>query len=43
MEGERFVGAVLERRDESDWTGARAVLDAVNRRLAQLAGRSGRV
>jgi len=43
MEGERFVGAVLERRDQSDWTGARAVLDAVNRRLVQLAGRSGRV
>lgn len=43
MEGERFVGAVLERRDRPDWTGARAVLDAVNRRLVQLAGRSGRV
>jgi len=43
MEGERFVGAVLERRDQPDWTGARAVLDAVNRRLVQLAGRSGRV
>ena len=42
MEGERFVGAVLERRDQPDWTGARAVLDAVNRRLVQLAGRSGR-
>ncbi|HEX6208395.1 MAG TPA: hypothetical protein VF058_08575 [Actinomycetota bacterium] len=43
MEGERYVGAVLERRDRPDWTGARAVLDAVNRRLVQVAGRSGRI
>lgn len=43
MEGERYVGAVLERKDRPDWTGARAVLDAVNRRLVQFAGRSGRV
>jgi hypothetical protein len=43
LEGERFVGAVMERPEESDWTGARAILDAVNRRLVQVAGRSGRV
>ncbi|HEX6263060.1 MAG TPA: hypothetical protein VF097_09460 [Actinomycetota bacterium] len=43
MEGQRYVGAVLERHDRPDWTGARAVLDAVNRRLVQVAGRSGRI
>ena len=43
LEGERFVGAVMERPEERDWTGARAILDAVNRRLVQVAGRSGRV
>lgn len=43
LEGQRYVGAVLESADRPDWTGARAVLDAVNRRLVQLAGRSGRV
>lgn len=43
MEGIRYVGAVVERQDQRDWTGARAVLDAVNRRLTQVAGRSGRV
>lgn len=43
LEGERLVGAVVERADLRDWSGARAVLDAVNRRLVQVAGRSGRI
>ena len=43
LEGQRLVGAVLRRQDDPDLTGARAVLDAVNRRLTQIAGRSGRI
>lgn len=43
MEGEYFIGAVVEPTDQPGWAGARAVLDAVNRRLTQIAGRSGRI
>lgn len=43
LEGQHLVGAVLVREDDPDLTGARAVLDAVNRRLTQVAGRSGRI
>lgn len=43
LEGEQFVGAVVEPPGEPGWAGARAVLDAVNRRLTQIAGRSGRI
>lgn len=41
LEGTRLVGAVVDRDGQGHWTGARVVLDAVNRRLAQVAGRSG--
>ena len=41
--GQRYVGAVTESRGEEDVGGARAVLDALNRRLPQIAGRSGRI
>jgi hypothetical protein len=40
---ERLVGAILVRPDEEERSGAKAVLDAVNRRLVWLAGQSGRV
>jgi hypothetical protein len=43
FEGEHLVGAVVDRSGEAHWAGARAVLDAVNRRLVQVAGRSGRL
>lgn len=43
FEGEPLVGAVVDRKREAHWAGARAVLDAVNRRLVQVAGRSGRI
>ena len=43
LEGNRLIGAVESRPGESDLIGARAVLDAVNRRLSHLAGRSGRI
>lgn len=40
---QRFVGAVVSKGGEQDVSGARAVLDALNRRLPHIAGRSGRV
>lgn len=43
VEGQRYVGAVEDRPSEDYMSGARAVLDAVNRRLTQIAGRSGRI
>lgn len=43
LEGQRLIGAVERRPEDPDLTGARAVLDAVNRRLARVAGRSGRI
>ncbi|HVM12180.1 MAG TPA: hypothetical protein VM638_06880 [Actinomycetota bacterium] len=43
LDGERLVGAVEARRADQDATAARAVLDAVNRRLAVMAGGSGRI
>ena len=43
LEGRRLIGAVYEPSGEPGWAGARAVLDAVNRRLTQVAGRSGRI
>jgi hypothetical protein len=39
--GERFVGAVFRSDSEDEMSGARAVLDALNRRLPRIAGRSG--
>jgi hypothetical protein len=39
--GQRYVGAVAAAKGEEDMTGARAVLDALNRRLPEIAGRSG--
>ena len=41
--GQRYVGAVTASRGQEDVGGARAVLDALNRRLPQIAGRSGRI
>jgi hypothetical protein len=41
--GEQLVGAVLRGPGQDDTSGARAVLDAVNRRLARLAGRYGQI
>jgi hypothetical protein len=41
--GERSVGAVRRRPGRDDASGIRAVLDALNRRLARLAGRSGQL
>jgi hypothetical protein len=43
IEGERLVGAVQNRQSEPDASAARAVLDAVNRRLSMIAGGSGRI
>jgi hypothetical protein len=39
--GQRFVGAVASPKGQEDVSGARAVLDALNRRLPEIAGRSG--
>lgn len=39
--GQRYVGAVAAVKGQEDVSGARAVLDALNRRLPQIAGRSG--
>jgi hypothetical protein len=39
--GQRYVGAVAAAKGEEDKSGARAVLDALNRRLPEIAGRSG--
>ena len=41
--GQRYVGAVSALEGEEDISAARAVLDALNRRLPQIAGRSGRI
>ena len=41
--GQRYVGAVAAEKGEEDFSAARAVLDALNRRLPQIAGRSGRI
>jgi hypothetical protein len=41
--GERFVGAVVAEKGDEDVSGARAVLDALNRRLPQIAGKQGRI
>jgi hypothetical protein len=39
--GHRYVGAVAAAKGQEDVSGARAVLDALNRRLPEIAGRSG--
>ncbi|MGH2711649.1 MAG: hypothetical protein ACRDH9_10660 [Actinomycetota bacterium] len=39
--GQLFVGAVAAAKGQEDVSGARAVLDALNRRLPEIAGRSG--
>ena len=39
--GQRYVGAVVAAKGDEDKSGARAVLDALNRRLPEIAGRSG--
>jgi hypothetical protein len=39
--GHRYVGAVAAVKGQEDVSGARAVLDALNRRLPEIAGRSG--
>jgi hypothetical protein len=41
--GVRYVGAVPNPRGQEDVSGARAVLDALNRRLPQIAGKGGRI
>jgi len=41
--GQRYVGAVAATKGQEDVSGARAVLDALNRRLPEIAGRSGRI
>jgi hypothetical protein len=41
VEGQRYVGAVAAAKGQEDMSGARAVLDALNRRLPEIAGRSG--
>jgi hypothetical protein len=41
--GVRYVGAVPSPRGQEDVSGARAVLDALNRRLPQIAGKGGRI
>jgi hypothetical protein len=41
--GVRYVGAVPSPRGQEDVSGARAVLDALNRRLPQIAGKGGRL
>ncbi|MGH2546260.1 MAG: hypothetical protein ACRDHJ_05205 [Actinomycetota bacterium] len=40
---ERYVGAVTSPKGQETVSGARAVLDALNRRLAQIAGKAGRI
>jgi hypothetical protein len=40
---QRYVGAVPSPKGEEDVSGARAVLDALNRRLPQIAGKGGRI
>ncbi|MGH2676328.1 MAG: hypothetical protein ACRDKA_01605 [Actinomycetota bacterium] len=39
----RYVGAVTSPKGQEDVSGARAVLDALNRRLPQIAGKAGRI
>lgn len=39
--GQRYVGAVSAAKGQENMSGARAVLDALNRRLPEIAGRSG--
>lgn len=41
--GVRYVGAVPSPEGQEDVSGARAVLDALNRRLPQIAGKGGRI
>lgn len=41
--GVRYVGAVPSPKGQEDISGARAVLDALNRRLPELAGKGGRI
>jgi len=41
--GQRYVGAVTSPKGQEDVSGARAVLDALNRRLPQIAGKAGRI
>ena len=41
--GVRYVGAVPSPKGQEDVSGARAVLDALNRRLPQIAGKGGRI
>ncbi|HZA60282.1 MAG TPA: hypothetical protein VE754_01195 [Actinomycetota bacterium] len=43
LDGERLVGAVQAKEPDADASAARAVLDAVNRRLTLMAGGSGRI
>jgi hypothetical protein len=40
---QRYVGAVTSAKGQEDVSGARAVLDALNRRLPQIAGKAGRI
>jgi hypothetical protein len=40
---QRYVGAVTSPKGQETESGARAVLDALNRRLAQIAGKAGRI
>lgn len=40
---QRYVGAVTSPKGQEDVSGARAVLDALNRRLPQIAGKAGRI
>jgi hypothetical protein len=39
----RYIGAVTSPKGQEDVSGARAVLDALNRRLPQIAGKGGRI
>lgn len=41
--GQRYVGAVTSQKGQEGVSGARAVLDALNRRLPQIAGKAGRL
>jgi hypothetical protein len=41
--GVRYVGAVPSSKGQENVSGARAVLDALNRRLPQIAGKGGRI
>ena len=40
---QRYVGAVTSQKGQESSSGARAVLDALNRRLPQIAGKAGRI